>query len=531
MTGGTRNTHAGRVFQAPSLRTITLAVVVLAFLIRLVTFGGVGLRSVQGYDDGVYYAGAVALLSGRLPYRDFLFLHPPGILLVAAPFAEFGRLTSDSFGLLAIRVAFCALGALNAGLVTRVAARNGLVPATVAGLCYALWYPAIYAERTVLLEASGNTALLVALLLLGRTMRPVSGRAQLAAGAAMGLAACVKIWMLAPLAVLLVWQLMSSGRRSAVRVAAGAAIAGAVVLAPFLTLWDALLRMVVLDQMGRPRDGTTVVERLREIGGLQPLSGNLPMAAVDLALLSVCLLTVGIALLAWSRPEARVHVLLLAVSVGVLLSVPTMFDHYAAFAAVPFALVLADATAALSQPGAFSQSAAFSQPWRESAKGRVPAPRRRRWVTRAAAPALLVLVALLAVHVRTVAAPHGVAFPATRLRPYVAARPCLVTDVPIVPVLLDVLSRDLDRGCPLVVDVMGEEHHGDRPRGPDGVPVVRQRNALWQGLMQRYLTAGSTTVLARPETGLSATTTQRLTRLPLLVREGQFTVLGRPSAR
>jgi len=495
-----------------------LVVVVLAFLTRLVTFGGVGLRSFQGYDDGVYYAGAAALVSGRLPYRDFLFVHPPGILLVAAPFAELGRLTSDSFGLSAVRVAFCALGALNAGLVTRVAARNGLVPAVVAGLCYALWYPAIYAERTVLLEASGNTALLVALLLLGRTRRPASGRAQLAAGAAMGLAACVKIWMLAPLAVLLGWQLMSSGRRSAVRVAAGSAIAGAVVLAPFLTSWDALLRMAVLGQMGRTRDGTTVVERLREIVGLQPLSGHLPAVAVDLALVSVCLLTLGIAVLAWSRPESRVHVVLLAVSAGVLLSVPTMFEHYAAFVAVPFALMLAGATAALSQP------------WWESAAGRVPAPRRRRRATLAAAPALLVLVALLAVHVRTVAAPHGVAFPATRLRPYVAARPCLVTDVPIVPVLLDVLTRDLDRGCPLVVDVMGEEHHADRPRDPDGAPVVRQRNAIWQGLMQRYLTAGSTTVLARPETGLSATTRQRLGGLPLLVREGQFTVLGRPSA-
>jgi hypothetical protein len=501
-----------------STRAVTTAVVVVAFVARMVTFSGVGLRSIQGYDEGVYYAGAAALVSGRVPYQDFLFLHPPGVLLLLAPFAELGRLTSDSFGLSVARVTFWALGALNAGLVARIAARGGQVPAAVAGLCYAVWQPAVYAERTLLLEGSGNTALLVALLLLGRTRTPLSGRAQLAAGAAMGAAACIKIWMVVPLGVLLGWQLLTAGRRAALRVSAGAAVAGVLILAPFLPQWRPMFRMVVTDQGERVRE-VAVVERLTMVAGLRPLTDNVPGVAVDLAVVAVCLLTAFAAVLAWSRPASRVHVVLLCASVAVLLGVPTMYDHYAAFAAAPFALVLGGAVAAL-RDRRRAQAITRGTP---GAGGRA--------LHRAAVPAALVLGVLLAVHVRTLAAPYGAEFPAAQLRPHVAQRPCLVTDLPMVPVLLDVLSRDLDRGCPLRVDVTGEEFDAYRERGPGGAAVDRSDNEAWQGLMQQYLTSGSSTVLARSQTGLSATTQDRLATLPVLARVGPYTVLGRSTAR
>lgn len=33
------------------------------------------------YDEGVYVAAALTVLEGRFPWRDFAFLHPPGVIL------------------------------------------------------------------------------------------------------------------------------------------------------------------------------------------------------------------------------------------------------------------------------------------------------------------------------------------------------------------------------------------------------------------------------------------------------------------
>lgn len=81
-----------------------------------------------GYDDGGHYGAADALLSGRLPYRDFLLRHPPGIALALSPFAAIGRLTSDPTGMALARLACMAVGALNAAV-----RRAGGVPAGVRG--------------------------------------------------------------------------------------------------------------------------------------------------------------------------------------------------------------------------------------------------------------------------------------------------------------------------------------------------------------------------------------------------------------
>ena len=67
---------------------VWLPIALLAFVARLLpTLHGGGLGGLDDYDDGVYFAGSQALIAGRLPYRDFLLLHPPGILLVLSPLA------------------------------------------------------------------------------------------------------------------------------------------------------------------------------------------------------------------------------------------------------------------------------------------------------------------------------------------------------------------------------------------------------------------------------------------------------------
>ena len=68
---------------------------IVAFVVRLmpVLLGG-GLQGLHGYDDSVDLV-ARALVHGALPYRDFLLLHPPGMILGLSPFAVLGVLTGD----------------------------------------------------------------------------------------------------------------------------------------------------------------------------------------------------------------------------------------------------------------------------------------------------------------------------------------------------------------------------------------------------------------------------------------------------
>ena len=90
---------------------ILAGVVGLAFLVRLLpVLRGVGLFGMIDYDDGVYFGSASALIHGLIPYRDFLLLHPPGILYVLAPFAALGNVVGDATAFAVARVAFMLLG-------------------------------------------------------------------------------------------------------------------------------------------------------------------------------------------------------------------------------------------------------------------------------------------------------------------------------------------------------------------------------------------------------------------------------------
>ena len=76
--------------------TVILATV-LALALRLLILTRPGLLTdVTEYDDGVYLGAAIRLTQGVLPYRDFAFVQPPGILLLMTPVALAGRIFSTA---------------------------------------------------------------------------------------------------------------------------------------------------------------------------------------------------------------------------------------------------------------------------------------------------------------------------------------------------------------------------------------------------------------------------------------------------
>jgi len=107
----------------PTLRWrvwVPAVVGVPAFLCRIIpVLPGGGLFGVDTYDPSVYSTATVGLFTGCLPYRDFLLLHPPGILLVLQPFAALGALVGDPVAMATARVGFMVLGVVSTLLVYR----------------------------------------------------------------------------------------------------------------------------------------------------------------------------------------------------------------------------------------------------------------------------------------------------------------------------------------------------------------------------------------------------------------------------
>ena len=101
-------------------------------------------------------------------------------------------------------------GVASAVLVCLILRPLGLIAAAAGGLFYAVFYPAVYAEHTTLLEAPGNTALLVEIWLLNRARGSGPGRhvqrLLVVAGALLGLSAGLKIWGVVVIVLVVSWE-------------------------------------------------------------------------------------------------------------------------------------------------------------------------------------------------------------------------------------------------------------------------------------------------------------------------------------
>lgn len=354
-----------------SVRRLLVVVGVVTLAVRLVPLVAAGaLGSALGYDDGVHLAVAAHLVGGDLPYRDVLFVHPPGIVLILAPVAALAHLIGDPAALATGRVLAMLVGVANAVLVGWLLRRRGTVAVLTGGLMYALWAPAIAAERSIYLEPFIGLGLLVALAAVQRRPEGVpaqtpaldpparSGsdrRALAVAGLALGLACTVKVWAVLDVAVVGLLVLSRHGARGAGRWAAWGLGGAAVVLAPFVAaapvqIWDD----VVVAQAWRPRSENPAHRNLVNLGRWSeahgPVLHALFLLVVGVVIVAVVLLVVRAVRRArrpseWPDPAwwalvAVVHGLALAAA-------PSYYLHYSAFLAPPCCLLVGVAAAAV----------------------------------------------------------------------------------------------------------------------------------------------------------------------------------------
>jgi alpha-1,2-mannosyltransferase len=250
-------------------------------------------------------------------------------------------------------------------------------------------------------------------------------------------------------------------------------------------------QMVVLNQLDRQR-GVGVDQRLIEITGLSPIAAR---SGRWVLLVGLVVLILGM-VVAWTMARARAAVLLLIGLVGLLLSTPPWFFHYTALTAPVIAIVA----------GAAFQQALDLRSFR-----------RRR------ALRLIALVgagvALLALTGFVATASSGEPFPARQLRPALASSTgCLTTDHVSALILTDMIGRNLDRGCPLLVDLGGYSH--------DRQVVSRRANRAFQDFAIGYLRTGDRAVLARftADEGWSRASYQIVQSWPVVAQAGRFSV-------
>lgn len=290
------------------------------------------------YDEGVYFTASALLFQGLLPYRDFIFVHPPGSLLLWSPAAALtSGLDAATCFVLARWLAACA-GALNVFLVGRLALRAwGPMAGVVAALVYATYPELVGVERGPFLEPVLNLACLaMAHLWLDAPGDGRGSRRWLWAGVLGGLAISVKvlggIWLAA--------ALLSRSPRSAWRAQLGLAlVAGATVLllvGPFVAASPSrFLEDVFLFQSLRPGDG-----ELDRLARLRDILHERRLVGLGLALLGLRVAAVrSFRASTPSRPAERLFAVAYAVTVAAFLASPSYWSQYNAHLAASEAVL------------------------------------------------------------------------------------------------------------------------------------------------------------------------------------------------
>ncbi|MDQ6856150.1 MAG: glycosyltransferase 87 family protein [Candidatus Dormibacteraeota bacterium] len=303
-------------------------------------------------DISAYFGGAVRLVHGVLPYRDFVQVEPPGFQVLVSPLALLTNFIGTRNGLALVRLLMVAVAVLNVVLVGRLVRTRGPTAVLVACGLTALAPAVGYALHTVLLEPVVDLFCLLAAGLIFEGDSIASGRRLPAAGLALGFAVSIKVTALV-IVVVIVGLCLFSSRRRAGMVIAGVAAGFLLPTLPFLAFAPAaFIRDVFGSQLGRVAGvgGAPIALRLSEI------TGSFAFTTSGAVAVAVAAVMAGIVAAAFTiRPRRLTSFEWFAVGSAVAACavqlIPTQYySQYAAFT-VPFiAIALGAALGRLRRP-------------------------------------------------------------------------------------------------------------------------------------------------------------------------------------
>ena len=475
-----------------------IALFLFAFLIRLISLlTSGGFDSVLGYDDGVYFGAATAFVHGLVPYKDFVMVHPPGILLILAPFSLLAKITTDAFGLYLARLFFMFIGATNTYLIFRVGRRFNRSTGVIAALIYATWMPVVRIERTPYLEAIGCLALLVALYLLQKPK--VFTNRVVISGAFLGFTVATKLWFAVSVAIITLWFLFYREFKRAFLFGVSAVTTFLAVISTFWIragnrFWELILN-AQLNRGGGYIDPESRISQIFNYASLNFIHKERIRVAIGIALI----LLVAIPFVKFFRRREQ-GLLILALFVAqfiVLMKTPVFFNAYPSFVAATFALIAGISFGAL-----------------------------HRNIVTAAFIAVLVLGGAYGAFTQA----PGRDLPTKIEQATLKQSKCVTSDSPVVLALTNTLSRDLENDCHLLFDVTGTIYGIDNGANPyhRSATSRRLRSVQYQSELLRYLSSGHTIILARERNdGLRPETFKELLANRKITKTKSFLIISK----
>ena len=447
------------------------------------------------YDDGVYFGGALRLIHGAVPYKDFVTVQPPGVMLVMTPVALFAGPVGTAKALFIGRVLTACAGAAGVTLTGLLVRHRGALAVAVAGGFLAVYPDGVYAAHTVLIEPWLVLFCLAgALAVLDGDHLTSSGRRLAAGGAAFGFAGVCKAWAVFPVIVLLILLLrpkQAGWRRVARRTGLflGGIVAGfALPVLPFAILAPrAFYNSVIVAQWARTDDVRIPTSfRVASMLGLShgPDLPHLLLAAVAAA---IAALAAGCSLLATvisRRWPPLLELFVMATAALIVLAFvwpPDYYYHYAAFLGPFLALAVVLPVARLAGLARPPRPALGTAP--ETASRTAPRAPYRLGLT---ATAVIVLV-LAVLQGRTAPDPNlrGIANAVIADEKVFPPGSCVLTDTVSYPIAANRFFST-ERGCPIMVDSIGTDYslsHGENAaNGAGNAPAVQR---VWLSALSR----------------------------------------------
>jgi hypothetical protein len=443
------------------------------------------LLGVTEYDDGTYFGSALRLVTGVLPYRDFVTVQPPGITLLLAPVALVARVTSTATGMELARIftiAASGAGVVLAGLLVR---RYGTLAVLITCGIMAVQPESIRAAHTVLVESWLVLFCLIGALALFDGDQLARGWRLAWAGVAFGFGGAVEGWAIVPVLVAILLFLPKLTR--AWPFCAGVAAGFLIPVLPFAGLAPRqFYNDIIVAQLELVSPTPTAVwNRLAKMIGIShPAPGQETASLVIAATVAVAV--VGAVAAAWliSRHPPplleRFVVLTSALIIVMFCLAPQFYYHFVAFL-VPFLA----ASIALPISRLVTGAPAPSPPHASEFPARQPQarqPKARRvlwWFATGLTAAAIVVAAVLQFQAESLGA--GASGPGPRaIERIIPPGACVLTDQVSITILANRFYSDVP-GCPQMVNSIGTDlalSHGRTPSdGAGSVPAVA---AVWR---------------------------------------------------
>ena len=367
-------------------------------------------------------------------------------------------------------------------MIAVVLRRFGWAASITGGVLLTLSFPAVYGNRSALLETVRRVRHSAGV---GSARPRRRSWAQTVSfywrGLAAGMACDMKAWYIGPLLALLLFAPSWAARW---RFVVGSAATIAVVYLPFfLQAPNRMFTMLILDQLGRPHiDSKTFGVRMRSILGVGTNAGDsiaagIPAKPVVAVLLIV---TVFLALLLLTERRSWILLALLTVNLGTVLVSPSFFLHYTILSATPLALVGGAAVGFL--------------PTQLADK-----PERVRML--AAAFATIGILGAIIINWRHdfPQKPRGQQLSAAMAQAIQRVDGCVKSDDPTVLALANVVTRNLESGCEVRPDLSGMSYDFAKLIKV-GEPVGRGDNPIFQRAALNYLSDSDANIRVRNQT-------------------------------